>query len=138
MIYQKQSKYRTNSSLDITTHLEIMKFALLQTPTLNLDLSLSKLLYRKCAGRYLQQSNTQMIVNIQPILCQIKIRKKNIYMYKRYCPNVSTTPLQKWGFWQCLPFSWATLRGKHCRHPIAVMGVVDTFGLWKVEVLLRR
>ena len=21
-------------------------------------------------------------------------------------------------FWQCLPFSWTTLRGKHCRHPI--------------------
>ena len=39
------------------------------------------------------------------------------------CPNISTTPLQ-----QCLPFSWTTLRGKHCRHPIAVMGVVDTFG----------
>ena len=29
---------------------------------------------------------------------------------------------------QCLPFSWTTLRGKHCRHPIAVIGVVDTFG----------
>ena len=26
-----------------------------------------------------------------------------------------------------LPFSWTTLRGKHCRHTIAVMGVVDTF-----------
>ena len=25
-------------------------------------------------------------------------------------------------------FSWTTLRDKHCRHPIAVMGVVDTFG----------
>ena len=44
-------------------------------------------------------------------------------------PNVSTTPLQQWGFRKCLPFSWTTLRGKHCRHPIAVMGVVDTFGL---------
>ena len=32
------------------------------------------------------------------------------------------------GFRQCLPFSWTTLRDKHCRHPIAVMGVVDTFG----------
>ena len=42
-------------------------------------------------------------------------------------PNVSTTPLRQWGFRQCLPFSWTTLRGKHCRHPIAVMGVVDTF-----------
>ena len=28
------------------------------------------------------------------------------------------------------PFSWTTLRGKHCRHPIAIMGVVDTFGPW--------
>ena len=33
-------------------------------------------------------------------------------------------------FWEGhknLPFSWITLRGKHCRHPIAVMGVVDMF-----------
>ena len=30
-------------------------------------------------------------------------------------------------FWQCLPFSWATLRGKHCRQSIVVMSVVDTF-----------
>ena len=43
-------------------------------------------------------------------------------------PNVSTTPLRQWGFRQSLPFSWTTLRGKHWRHPIAVMGVVDTFG----------
>ena len=43
-------------------------------------------------------------------------------------PNVSTTPLRQWGFQQCLPFSWTTLRGKHCWHPIAVMGVVDLFG----------
>ena len=49
----------------------------------------------------------------------------------RLCPNVSTTRLWQWGFRQCLPFSWTTLRGKHCRrHPIAVMGVLDTFGLW--------
>ena len=41
----------------------------------------------------------------------------------KQCPNVSTTPLR-----QCLPFSWTTLRGKHCRHPIAIIGVVDTFG----------
>ena len=32
-------------------------------------------------------------------------------------------------FWQCLPFSWTTLRDKHCRHLIAIMGVEDTFGL---------
>ena len=42
-------------------------------------------------------------------------------------PNVSTTPLRQWGFRQCLPFSWTTLRGKHCQHPIAIMGVIDTF-----------
>ena len=42
--------------------------------------------------------------------------------------NVSTNPLRQWGFQQCLSFSWTTLRGKHCHHPIAVMGVVDTFG----------
>jgi hypothetical protein len=40
----------------------------------------------------------------------------------RLSRNVSTTPLRQWGFRQCLPFSWTTLRGKHCRHPIAVMG----------------
>ena len=43
------------------------------------------------------------------------------------CPNVSTTPLRQWGFQQCLPFSWTTPGGKHCRHPIAVIVVVDTF-----------
>ena len=25
-------------------------------------------------------------------------------------------------------FAWTTLIGKHCQHPIGVMGVVDTFG----------
>ena len=35
-------------------------------------------------------------------------------------------------FQQCLPFSWTTLRGKHCWHPIAVMGVVDTVRLYLV------
>ena len=38
-----------------------------------------------------------------------------------------TTPLKQWGFQKCLPFSLTALRGKHCRHPIAVTGVVDTF-----------
>ena len=40
---------------------------------------------------------------------------------------ISTTPLRHWGFWQHLPFRWTTLRGKHFRHPIAMMEVVDTF-----------
>ena len=42
-------------------------------------------------------------------------------------PNISPTPLRQWGFQLCLPFRWTTLWGKHCGHPIAVMGVVDTF-----------
>ena len=51
------------------------------------------------------------------------------------CLNVFTIPLRKWGFWQCLPFSfsWTALRGKNCRHPcIAVIGVLDMLGQWKV------
>ena len=43
--------------------------------------------------------------------------------------NISTTPLRQRVVRQCLPLSWTTLRDKHCRHPIAVMGVVDKFGL---------
>ena len=39
--------------------------------------------------------------------------------------NVSTTPLRQWGFQLCMfIFELETLRGKHCRHPIAKMGVV--------------
>jgi hypothetical protein len=53
---------------------------------------------------------------------QVKQTRLNTSTY------VYTTPLQQWGFRQCLPFSWTTLRGKHCWHPIAVMGVVDPFG----------
>ena len=55
-----------------------------------------------------------------------------------YGPNISTTPLRQWGFQQCLPFSWTTLRGKHCRHPIAVMGVVDTFGPANLGIFLTQ
>ena len=43
-------------------------------------------------------------------------------------PNIFTTPLRQWGFRQCLPFSWTTLKGKHCWHLITIIGVVDTFG----------
>ena len=48
---------------------------------------------------------------------------KAIYCFKRLdtvlespnlifcqCLNVSTTPLCQWGFRQCLPFSWTTLK----------------------------
>ena len=52
------------------------------------------------------------------------------------CLNVSTTPLQQWGFRQCLPFSWTKLKGKHCRHRIAVLGVVHTFRPWQQTLLV--
>ena len=43
-------------------------------------------------------------------------------------PEHIYNPITAIGFSAMLPFNWTTLRGKHCRHPIAVMGVVDTFG----------
>ena len=49
---------------------------------------------------------------------------KSVYIHS---PNIPTTPLRQWGFRQCSSFSWKKLRGKHCRHPITAMGVVDTF-----------
>ena len=57
------------------------------------------------------------------------------FHYKRWffiiqvSPNVSTTPITAMGCRQCLSLSVVQLKGKHCRHPIAVMGVVNTFGL---------
>ena len=45
-----------------------------------------------------------------------------------HCLNISTTPLRQCGFRQFLAFSWTTLRGKHCWHPIATMGFVDHLG----------
>ena len=62
-------------------------------------------------------------------VCLFVLRQSGKGFYiKRPCPNVSTTQLRQWGFRQCLPFSWTTLRGKHCRHSIAAMGVVNMFG----------
>ena len=49
---------------------------------------------------------------------RLKVKHKRIY-----------NPITAMGFSAVLPFSWITLRDKHCRHLIiAVMGVVDTFG----------
>ena len=48
----------------------------------------------------------------------------------KHCPNVSITPIMAMGCRQCLPF-----RDKHCQHPIAVMGVIDTFKQYIVDVL---
>ena len=54
------------------------------------------------------------------------------------CSNVSITPVRQWGFRQCLPFSWTTVRDKHCPHSIAVMWVVDTFGQYDLIPLHRQ
>ena len=66
-------------------------------------------------------------VSLLYVISLIRITIIFIEPTKGHCMNISTTQLQQWGFWQCLPFSWATLRGKHCRNPIAIMEVVDTF-----------
>ena len=53
-------------------------------------------------------------------------------------PKRIYNPITAIGFWQCLPFSWTTLRCKHCRQSIAVMGVVDTFEPSDRGLLPRR
>ena len=73
---------------------------------------------------YLSENLLQMLSQWGWSLSQVTLE----VFLSRHSPNISTNPSRQWGFQQCLPFSWTTLRGKHCRHPIAVMGVVDTFG----------
>ena len=51
--------------------------------------------------------------NVWGKVSRIVSEKKNL---KELWPNVSTTPLWQWGFRQSLPFSWTTLRSKHCQH----------------------
>ena len=55
-------------------------------------------------------------MNIHPV-CKFQ---RNI----TYCRNIFMTPLRQWGLQQCFHFSCT----RNCRHPIAIMGVVDTFG----------
>ena len=71
---------------------------------------------------------TLVLLALPLYICGEASKKGCQGQYRVAGPNVSTTPLRQWGFRQCLPFSWITLRDKHCRHPIAVLGVVDTFG----------
>ena len=47
---------------------------------------------------------------------------------KHIWPEHIYNPITAMGVLAMFTFSWSTLGGKHCRHPIAVMGVVDTFG----------
>ena len=101
------------------------------------------LLIKSCGGPLLIRWGYKIIYSYTRRLCEFStmcyehsgdsngLKKLFIWMkihgltQNSYSPNVSTTPLRQWGFRQCLSFSWTSLRGKHCRHPIAVMGVVD-------------
>ena len=65
--------------------------------------------------------------NVQE-LRQLNLASKEISDQAAW-PEGIYNPITAMGFQQCLPFSWTTLRGKHCQHPIAVMEVVDTFKL---------
>ena len=85
-----------------------------------------------------------MIFLILPDLMDLKSLNQCTKLMKCLFPklldhslSVSTTPLRQLGFRQC--FSWTTLRDKqlrdkHCRHPIAVMGVVDMFELGLLQI----
>ena len=57
-------------------------------------------------------------------------------------PERIYNPITAMGFSAIFTFQLGTLRGKYCRHPIAVMGVVDTtdstdfkerFNRWAME-----
>ena len=52
-----------------------------------------------------------------------------------FCPNVSTTPITAMGYRQCLPLSVVQLKGKHCRHPIAIMEVANAFQLCVLQMV---
>ena len=51
-----------------------------------------------------------------------------VWLWLRLCPNVSTTQLRQCFFFGMFIFQLDNT--KYCRHLIAVMGVVDMFGLW--------
>ena len=57
---------------------------------------------------------------------------KNQIFYFPIEPERIYNPIMAMGLRQWLPFSCTTLRGKHCQIPIAIMGVVDAFGLRQI------
>ena len=92
------------------------------------SLKKSKILNWKIAFPISLSGNLRKILGLNHNICllsQLAISKLNT-RWKRPSRKVSTTPLWQKGFRICLPFSWTTLRGKHCQHPIVVMRVVDT------------
>ena len=71
-----------------------------------------------------------ILLKILGFTCFYNLQENTLFSFWPYLDVSTTTPLWQLGFRQCSPFSWTTLRDKHCRHPIAVMGVLDTFGLY--------
>ena len=49
--------------------------------------------------------------------------KRFSVLYNPLGPNVSTTPIMAMECRQCLSLSVFQLKGKHCRNPVAVMGL---------------
>ena len=72
-------------------------------------------------------SNFDFLLQCTAVVCKLVGLETRVIIKISNQPfsNVSTTPLRQWDFRQFLSFSWTTLRGKHCQHPVAVMRVVD-------------
>ena len=72
--------------------------------------------------------------NFRVIHIELFVMTSGIFGFgkERIVPERIYNPITAMGFLECLPVSWTTLRDKHCRHPIFIMGVVDTFGQYVV------
>ena len=60
-------------------------------------------------------------------------QRRNQFPPQQHCTivrpswNACATPITGMGCRQCLPFSWTTLRGKHCQYPIALVWFAHAF-----------
>ena len=68
-----------------------------------------------------------------PLLYSCRMKIKPAQDSRPNCIYNSITAMRNW---QLLHFSWTTLRDKHCRDPIAIMGNVDTFGSGPCNIML--
>jgi hypothetical protein len=96
---------------------------LLEAADFNLYMFPHRLIHTHMPGRRVSKSDLicfpSFITQIRPIMT-LKSNNARTYLQPHYGNGVFGNVY--------LAFSWTKLRGKHCRHPIAVMGVVDTFG----------
>ena len=65
-----------------------------------------------------EQWMTLMSACSNPIMSYLLCRK---YLCVAHLAQTYLQPVLQQGLRQCLPFSWTTLRGKHCLHPTAVL-----------------